>query len=415
MYRDADLYLLDDPFSSIDKKTANELFEKCIGDYLKNKMVILVSHHSEYLMMCNSHYQFTSGVLEKVEKVSSYSIDIHEKSQEENFESNNKDEQTRDKTEDECKISWDSYILYFGSSVPTLFIFASIIFIGSTLLKIWYDKLLNGFLSEYKHPEAINFYKISPFITLLGIIVIMEYSKECLIRVFGYIASSNIHNKIFKKVMNSTMKFVAGKQRGYILNRFSRDLSVIDTKLLDDLINVITWLGIMIITSIFSCAIIPYLLFPFIIIILIITIIFVKILPRIRLLKKQAASKRTPLIQHVNNTLTGLLLIRGFQQQKNFMQKTFHTVDSQAHSVFLLFTTFRFLQVIINLLIVVFLFIVYISCIIVSQNIDPVYAALIIIYIQSSINPCQFAFKLLTETENDVIKFLLIINNFMIF
>lgn len=49
VYKNADIYLLDDPLSAVDTHVGKQLFEECINGYLKNKCVILVTHQLQYL------------------------------------------------------------------------------------------------------------------------------------------------------------------------------------------------------------------------------------------------------------------------------------------------------------------------------------------------------------------------------
>ncbi|CAN8270346.1 unnamed protein product [Cochlearia groenlandica] len=49
VYADADVYLLDDPFSAVDAHTAGVLFHKCVEESLREKTVILVTHQVEFL------------------------------------------------------------------------------------------------------------------------------------------------------------------------------------------------------------------------------------------------------------------------------------------------------------------------------------------------------------------------------
>lgn len=49
VYRKADIYLLDDPLSSVDSKTVKNIMEKCFLDYLKDKTRILVTHNVQLL------------------------------------------------------------------------------------------------------------------------------------------------------------------------------------------------------------------------------------------------------------------------------------------------------------------------------------------------------------------------------
>ena len=49
MYREADIYLLDDPLSAVDAHVGKHLFNECIKNFLKEKVVILVTHQIQYL------------------------------------------------------------------------------------------------------------------------------------------------------------------------------------------------------------------------------------------------------------------------------------------------------------------------------------------------------------------------------
>uniref|UniRef100_A0A0C9RNQ1 ABCC4_3 protein n=1 Tax=Fopius arisanus TaxID=64838 RepID=A0A0C9RNQ1_9HYME len=49
IYRQADLYLLDDPLSAVDARVARRLFKDCIAGFLKGKTRILVTHQLHFL------------------------------------------------------------------------------------------------------------------------------------------------------------------------------------------------------------------------------------------------------------------------------------------------------------------------------------------------------------------------------
>lgn len=53
IYRNADVYLLDDPLSSVDVKVANHVMEECIMGFLKDKCRILVTHNVNHLKSCD--------------------------------------------------------------------------------------------------------------------------------------------------------------------------------------------------------------------------------------------------------------------------------------------------------------------------------------------------------------------------
>ncbi|KAG0449853.1 hypothetical protein HPP92_027070 [Vanilla planifolia] len=49
VYQDADIYLLDDPFSAVDAHTGNQLFKECLMGILKEKTILYVTHQVEFL------------------------------------------------------------------------------------------------------------------------------------------------------------------------------------------------------------------------------------------------------------------------------------------------------------------------------------------------------------------------------
>jgi ATP-binding cassette subfamily C (CFTR/MRP) protein 1 len=53
VYRDADVYLLDDPLSAVDAHVCDHLFRECIQGALKDKTVVLVTHQAHLLSECD--------------------------------------------------------------------------------------------------------------------------------------------------------------------------------------------------------------------------------------------------------------------------------------------------------------------------------------------------------------------------
>ena len=49
VYKNADIYLLDDPFSAVDSKVGKRMFEGVVKRLLANKTVVLVSHQIQFL------------------------------------------------------------------------------------------------------------------------------------------------------------------------------------------------------------------------------------------------------------------------------------------------------------------------------------------------------------------------------
>ncbi|XP_047107183.1 ATP-binding cassette sub-family C member 4-like [Schistocerca piceifrons] len=64
VYREADVYLLDDPLSAVDTHVGKHLFDECINSYLSGKTRILVTHQLQYLQGADSIMILNKGNVE---------------------------------------------------------------------------------------------------------------------------------------------------------------------------------------------------------------------------------------------------------------------------------------------------------------------------------------------------------------
>ncbi|XP_058779031.1 ABC transporter C family member 10-like isoform X2 [Vicia villosa] len=65
LYQNADIYLLDDPFSAVDAHTAKNLFNEYIMEGLKGKTVLLVTHQVDFLPAFDSILLMSNGAIQQ--------------------------------------------------------------------------------------------------------------------------------------------------------------------------------------------------------------------------------------------------------------------------------------------------------------------------------------------------------------
>jgi ATP-binding cassette subfamily C (CFTR/MRP) protein 4 len=61
VYRNAEIYLLDDPLSAADPHVADHIFNECILKFLRNKCVVLVTHQVHFLRNATKIYFLRNG------------------------------------------------------------------------------------------------------------------------------------------------------------------------------------------------------------------------------------------------------------------------------------------------------------------------------------------------------------------
>ncbi|XP_054270037.1 probable multidrug resistance-associated protein lethal(2)03659 [Macrosteles quadrilineatus] len=64
VYKDADVYLLDDPLSAVDTHVGKHLFEDCVTGYLRKKTVILITHQIQYLGLVDHVVVMNNGSID---------------------------------------------------------------------------------------------------------------------------------------------------------------------------------------------------------------------------------------------------------------------------------------------------------------------------------------------------------------
>ena len=52
VYSDRDIFLLDDPLSAVDPEVASKIFQECVVEHLKDKVVVLVTHQLQFIGNC---------------------------------------------------------------------------------------------------------------------------------------------------------------------------------------------------------------------------------------------------------------------------------------------------------------------------------------------------------------------------
>ncbi|XP_073988840.1 ATP-binding cassette sub-family C member 4-like isoform X2 [Rhodnius prolixus] len=64
VYKEADIYLLDDPLSAVDPQVSKRLFHDCIKGFLKGKTIILATHHLEVIKYTDHIILLQNGQIE---------------------------------------------------------------------------------------------------------------------------------------------------------------------------------------------------------------------------------------------------------------------------------------------------------------------------------------------------------------
>ncbi|XP_040070390.1 multidrug resistance-associated protein 1 [Ixodes scapularis] len=348
VYHDADVYLLDDPFSAVDVHVASHLFEHVVGPTgaLKSKTRILVTHSVTVLpqvdwivlldkggikeqgtyrdLLENDGSDFSAFLKKHAKKHSSSSnLKATAKTERPNEESVEKDVIDEAELADEERmntgsVKWNIYAEYLNRAgwkflVPAIIaIFVAYCFeYGSGL---W--------LSEWSsHPDPFMraTYMVGFGALLVGM-SIFNFIYSVLFVLGSMRTASSIHSQLLQSVMRSPISFFDKTSMGRIVNRFSRDVDLIDKEVPFLLSMNVTDLASIVMLVVVICFPSAYFLIIVAVVLLLFTGLTVASLPAFRQVRRMQSVTRSPVFTHFGETVSGAVSIRAFGATKPFME-----------------------------------------------------------------------------------------------
>ncbi|ESW15509.1 hypothetical protein PHAVU_007G077900 [Phaseolus vulgaris] len=261
LYQNADIYLLDDPFSAVDAHTATNLFNEYIMEGLAGKTVLLVTHQVDFLPAFDSVLLMSDGkIIEAApyhhllsssqefqnlvnahkeiagsdrhvdvtssQKHSNNSRDIRKSSMEKHYEASKGDQLIKQEEREKGDHGFKPYIQYLNQNKGYIFfslaVFSQITFVIGQVLQ-------NSWMAAGVDNPRVSSLKLIVVYLLIGVTSAMFL----LIRSLSTVALSLQSSKsLFLELLNSLfrapMSFYDSTPLGRILSRVSSDLNIVD-------------------------------------------------------------------------------------------------------------------------------------------------------------------------------------------
>lgn len=377
VYKQADIYLLDDPLSAVDANVGKYLYQNCIKLFLSGKIRILVTHQIQHIQNADAIVIMENGIIQKIgtylellncglnfgDLLKEFSEDQHKEKplsrrasrQSSVFQSIEMvgEEPTLEKEYlSEGTVKYSTYFKFIragGGFFPILLLVLAFIFSNAThyggdiFLRTWVnleqnhtESLLGMDLTQLQRKDIIWIY------TGIIIGVIVFALAYCLYFVkFFTVASINLHNISFGKLLSATMKFFDNNPSGRILNRFSKDLGIVDEYIPLIMYDVIWIFADITGTFAFSIMVQPWLIFPCIVLLIMLCLFRTFYIATSRGIKRIEGITRSPIFGHTTTSIDGLTTIRAFNAQ-NLLIEEFDTIqDIHSGSWFLFLASNR--------------------------------------------------------------------------
>ncbi|XP_050545468.1 probable multidrug resistance-associated protein lethal(2)03659 [Daktulosphaira vitifoliae] len=385
VYKEADVYLLDDPLSAVDTRVGRHLFEKCIKGFLKEKTCILVTHQLQYLTrvdqilllddgkilaegsyqkLQNSDLDFTKflGTSEDGSITSDGEFNSKINTDQKNlkntilrrmsfqsvssisYDDSKIDQEIGEPIEVEETRSYGTvalgvYSSYFAAGghcfiinfLLFMCVFTQIVASGGDYwVNFWVSLEENVFHNSSIHSQS-NITPSEGFITRNFCIIVFAVFTftmiaSTLIRSVTFVsicmrASMNLHNRMFNSITRATMYFFNSNSSGRILNRFSKDIGAIDEQLSSALMDCIQ-IGLTLLGILIVVIVVNfYLMIPTIIMMIIFYNLRVYYMSTSRSIKRLEGITRSPVFSHLNASIQGLTTIRAFKAEQILAQE----------------------------------------------------------------------------------------------
>ncbi|KAG0087671.1 hypothetical protein BGZ93_010808, partial [Podila epicladia] len=194
-------------------------------------------------------------------------------------------------------------------------------------------------------PEAANIEFYLGVYILLAILTIVLVAVTNLYTILvGLRASRVLHERLLHKIIRAKVRFYDTTPMGRIVNRFSSDVSTVDEEVstgINYLFNAtVNVLGIIFVITVSM----PVFLIPAVFIASIYGVIGGLYIPVSRDLKRLNSISRSPILNHFQETLSGLATIRAYGFERQFQSKNLSNLDDNNRSYFLLWTMNRWLH-----------------------------------------------------------------------
>uniref|UniRef100_T1JTT6 Uncharacterized protein n=1 Tax=Tetranychus urticae TaxID=32264 RepID=T1JTT6_TETUR len=411
IYRDADIYLFDDPLSAVDASVAATIFRKCFKEFLKDKIVILVTHQIQFLRNADKVLLLKDDKSLFYDKISDLEkgykeVELALSQKQSGMALTAKLSQERRKVErsdssvstvsvgseiadsfddqvilDEPRISEETkqsggvdswvYWAYIKAGANSILIitcvilnFASqILFNGTDLwLSKWTNELkldkTDGTINEYSNNTNqtttdsnqnidISFNSIIYSVFIVSLLI-TTFARSMIFFYMCNRSSINLHNSIFFRVLRSPMALFESQPIGRILNRFSRDLGIID-----ELLPLNAYTLILIAYQVAGSLIIVgyvswYLIFPGIVLIIIVLVWRAIYIPTGQAIKRIEGITRSPVYSHISTIIDGLPTIRAFGTEGMFTDQFRVILNNHSATWFLFLCASRTLGILVD-------------------------------------------------------------------
>ncbi|XP_061760631.1 ATP-binding cassette sub-family C member 4-like [Nerophis ophidion] len=230
--------------------------------------------------------------------------------------------------------------------------------------------------------------------------VILGYVRSLVI-FHGLVKSTQtLHNRMFNAVLRTPVYFFDINPIGRILNRFSKDISQMDSMLPLTFVDFyqLFWQNVGVIAV--ASSIIPYLLIAIAPLLFVFLYLRRFYLSTSRDIKRLESTTRSPVFSHLSSSLQGLWSIRAFGAEERLTKAFDSYQDRHSEAWFLFLMTSRWFALRLDSICSVFITFATFGCIFLRDGLEPGEVGLVLTYAVTLVGHFQWTVRQSAELEN---------------
>uniref|UniRef100_UPI0037E8F146 ATP-binding cassette sub-family C member 4-like n=1 Tax=Semicossyphus pulcher TaxID=241346 RepID=UPI0037E8F146 len=460
VYQDADIYLLDDPLSAVDAEVGKHLFEQCICGLLKNKIRILVTHQLQHLraadqiLVLKEGHIMAQGTYSELQGSGLDFVSLLKSDEEQDARSRSADtdrlslhshnslcsynsllppesckssqlpaeavhtlaEETRVDGNVGCRV----YRTYFTAGCNYVVLFAilllSIAAEAAYILQDWWlvywakeesansttiaVSIRNGFNATRSDQDHKLTFHLTIYAGLTAAAVVFGYARSLVIFDSLVRSAQTLHNSMFNAVIRTPVRFFDVNPIGRILNRFSKDISQMDSTLPITFVDfyqlILQNIGVVAVAA----SVIPLILVPVVPLLLFFLYLRRYYLCTSRDVKRLESTTRSPVFSHLSSSLQGLWTIRALKAEDRLKRAFDGHQDLHSEAWFLFLMTSRWFALRLDSICSIFITLASFGCIFLRDGLDAGEVGLVLTYAVTLVGNFQWTMRQSAEVEN---------------
>ena len=209
-------------------------------------------------------------------------------------------------------------------------------------LPLFSHQASNAYVNASSNEVDVAYY-LGGYAIIMTIYLLISFSREGLIFWGSLRASWNIHGRLLESVTRAKFRFFDSTPLGQLMNRFSKDIEAIDQEVAPVSVGLLACFSSIISIVILISVITPGFLIAGVFIALLYVAIGSFYLKSSRDLKRLESVQRSPLYQHFGETLSGIVTIRAYKDERRFLRDNLHRVDTHNRPFIYLWAANRWL------------------------------------------------------------------------